>query len=158
MADVEKRNRYRYWSSNPKLIPHATTYLNQERWDDEWEEEIKPVKEDLPNTGPVIPQVKEPERHLPWEERMFNRLGRSYVFVSGGLPEMESLKTVKNDMMLLDVPAFREEINSGKMEIWQAGLELGNAFLDRLDMAYNRGLKERVKKLAFAERKFGKAS
>lgn len=152
LADVEKRNRLGGWSHNPKVIPHAVTYLNQERWDDDWQSELKPIKEDVPNSGPYIPPVRIPEQTLSWEERMFNRLGKNYIFLANGLPEVDGLKEIKRNMMLLDVPAFREETTSRT----EVALELANAFLSRLDAHYGKTLKERVKRLCLQERSFGK--
>lgn len=56
IADVEKRNRFKAWSPNARLIPHAATYLNQERFCDEWEAELASSTksdDDRPNTGVV---------------------------------------------------------------------------------------------------------
>lgn len=41
IADVEKRNRANAWSSDRTKIPHATTYLNQARYEDEWEPDLR---------------------------------------------------------------------------------------------------------------------
>lgn len=38
LQDLEKRKKYEGWTKDKgKYIPHPTTYLNQERWEDEYE-------------------------------------------------------------------------------------------------------------------------
>lgn len=141
MADVAKRNRFKAWSPDKKKIPHAQTYLNQERWADEWEDELKSERDNLPNTGPFLPPIREPEVQMPWEEKLLNRVGRSYILLARGLPEIQTFLNIKREIVATAVPAFREDLNDGLAERSDIAKDLVGLFLTRLDAAYQRKLK-----------------
>jgi hypothetical protein len=161
LADVEKRSRMNAWSSNPKLIPHATTYLNQERWDDEWEAELKAERsQDKPNTGAYVPPPRPDEPKLSWQEQMLNRLFRTYCLSAGGLGKFKDPKAVdaalkeKRHVLNIVVPAFNEDIESDRMDKQQAAYEIAEIFLKRLDQAYSKNLSPLILKRAQAAAKY----
>lgn len=145
IADVEKRNRMNAWPSNPKMVTHASTYLNQERWTDEWENELKAERnQDKPNSGAYIPPPREPERKIHWAERMMNRLWVNYCLIAGGLQDPGKAVQVKRTVMIEAVPAYEEDIEAERILPNTAAFEIGELFLTRLDHAYSRNLKPRV--------------
>lgn len=147
LADVEKRNRMNAWPSSPKLIPHAATYLNQERWADEWEDEIKAEKnEGKPNSGPYIPQPSELEIKIPWAERLLNRLYVFWQYAVMGVDDVAEALQIKQDMLTTDVPAYLEDVEAEKITKQQAAAELADVFLSRLDLHYHKMAKARVLK------------
>jgi hypothetical protein len=150
IADVEKRTRMRAWSGNRKLIPHASTYLNGERWSDEWEAELKAERDPTPGLGAYVPpEPKEPEREYSLAEVRINRAWRDYVFCSiryGGVPPEkinEALKE-KQDLLTNYAPAYRDDIEAGVISKARASFELVDLFLTRLDLIFERTLKDVV--------------
>jgi hypothetical protein len=145
IADVEKRTRFKAWSGNKRLIPHPATFLNGERWTDDWESELKVERDDLPNSGRYVPpEPKEPEREYSWEERMLNRIFINYCMVAGGLPDEAEGAVAEMKEILRDiVPAIREDIEAGT-ERSLAAVELADIFLRRLDLRYGLRLRKRV--------------
>lgn len=145
IADVEKRTRMRAWSGNKKLIPHAATFLNGERWEDDWQAELKVERDDLPNTGPVaMPEPKVPEREFTLPEVRINKAFRDWLFCAGGVDDVKPALREKADVMENCVPAFREDIDAGVMTRERASFEIVDLFLNRLDHAYGRSLRESV--------------
>jgi len=147
IADVGKRNRFKAWSNNPRLIPHAGTYLNQERWTDEWMGELKTKSDDLPNTGPYIPRVQEPEINMHWAEQMMNRAFKWYCFLHincGGMKEVDTALRIKRELMEKEIPEMDRGIESGQDVKVDVAKIICSLFLERLDLAYGTTLKNRV--------------
>lgn len=149
IADVEKRTRMRFWPANKKRIPHAATYLNQRRWEDEWVDEVG-TDTDKPNSGAYVPRPPAAEPALPWFESMLNRTFRDWMFVhfgrhGCGVPDAAAA-ALKEKRAVLDqvVPAFMEELDSGAMQRGEVAREIADAFLNRLDIAYQRNLRAAV--------------
>ena len=144
-ADVEKRKRNFAYSSNKKLIQLPASYLRARRWEDDWQDTLESSRkgDDLPNTGPVMPQVKAPEIEISWQERMLNRLFRSYLFTAMGLPEVATALNIKRETL-----AEAQELRDEPMPVQiRTTAEL---FVGRLDAAYGLDLKHRA--LQFAKR------
>jgi len=142
-ADVEKRKRNFAYSSNKKMIQLPASYLRARRWEDDWQDTLESSRkgDDLPNTGPFVPQAKEPEIEITWQERMLNRLFRSYLFTAMGLPEVATALNLKREALaesreLLDEP-LPVQVRT-----------LAELFVGRLDAAYGLDIKHRALKFA----------
>lgn len=150
IADVEKRTRMRAWSGNKRLIPHASTYLNGERWSDDWESELRVESDPTPGLGAYVPpEPKEPEREYSVAEIRINRAWRDYVFCSiryGGVGEdlIEKALAEKRDLLENFAPAYREDIEAGRITKQRASVEFVDLFLTRLDLLFGRNLKDVV--------------
>jgi hypothetical protein len=150
IADVEKRTRMRAWSGNKRLIPHAATYLNGERWTDEWEDELRVDSDPQPGLGRYIPpEPKEPEREVSLAERRINTAYRDYLFCSiryGGIPSelIDKALVEKRELMEKYVPVYREDVEAGVMSKARAFFELVDLFLTRMDILCGRKLKDVV--------------
>lgn len=145
-ADVDKRKRNFAYSSNKKLIQLPASYLRAQRWEDDWQATLDSSRkgDDLPNTGPLIPKVVEPEVNICWQERMLNRLFKSYVFTAMGLPEVKTALKLKRELMNNEVPELECEEYPVQAET------LAKLFVARMDSAY--GLHHKSQALQFARR------
>lgn len=150
VADIEKRTRQFAWSSNPKLIPHAATYLNAERWTDEWESEVKARADGLPS-NPVVIKPKDTTPELPWQEKMLNRVYFVYVRLAAGLPEVKSALKIKRSMLEKDWPFLAQDIEADPTQRATLAIEFATLFAARLDHQYGLSLKNRT--LAAARKK-----
>ena len=142
LADVRKRKRLGAYSSNKKLIQLPASYLRAARWDDSWEETLESSRkgdDERPNSG-VVNFTPTKLRDISWQERMFNRLFRSYCFVAGGLPESDTALKIKREMMRSDVPAMGDDEESVTT--------LAELFVSRLDHDYGLNLKHKALKFA----------
>lgn len=144
--NVNKRNRLRYWSRDVSKIPHAATFINQGRWEDEgWEDEIKTREDEKPNTG--LPEIKEPERPMLHPcAMMLNRLMLSYLRICGSFSDeqMETAKAIKADVNKTMQPVIDEEIANDPSQRKQIYSDTGVLFLDRLDKALGFEHKQRI--------------
>jgi hypothetical protein len=142
-ADVEKRKRNGAYSSNKKMIQLPASYLRARRWEDDWQDTLQSSRrgDDLPNTGPVMPQVKEPEIEISWQERMLNRLFRSYLFTAMGLPEVATALQLKREA-LTDAKELLDEPMPIQIRT------LAELYVGRLDAAYGLELKHRALQFA----------
>lgn len=92
-SDVEKRNRAHWWSSDPKKIPHAATYLNAARWEDEWEGDLQARREAQATSGrdPLnykTPVEEDASDNMRWYETVLGRAFFWYVVFNGeALPD-----------------------------------------------------------------------
>jgi hypothetical protein len=147
-SDVEKRKRNFAYSSNKKLIQLPASYLRARRWEDDWQSTLESSRkgDDLPNTGPYIPEVKEPEIEISWQERMLNRIFKSYVFTAMGLPEVATALNLKRECLAEADELLDEEI---PVQI----KTLAQLFVGRLDAAYGLDIKHRALRFARTERK-----
>lgn len=141
--DIEKRTRLKWWSTDPSKIPHPASWINAQRWYDEgWEDDIGKDPKKPPVTAMPKPLPDEPE--IAWQQRLFARLFRAYCLSSGGLPETVGAVKIKNQMMLVDVPAIDEDVVAKNMTVNQAALQLARLFLDRLDAHYGIKLADNI--------------
>lgn len=145
-ADVGKRNRAYAWSSNKKLVALPATYLRGARFEDDWQSTLESSRkgDDLPNTGPLIPQVTVPQIEISWQERMLNRLFRSYVFCAMGLPEVKTALKLKKKLLSDEAKVLEAEEYPVQAET------LAKLFVAGLDADY--GLHHKEQALQFARR------
>lgn len=141
-ADVAHDPAWQPDYKGKQFIPLTHTYLNGGRYDDD---PPKPRRA----MAHAIPEAKEPERDVSWEERMLNRLFVNYCCAASGLPdEAQAALEVRREIMREWVPAYREDIEAGTSDKQTVAIELAKMFLTRLDRAYEKQLKERVWRLA----------
>jgi len=136
-TEIEKRNRQQ---SHGKYIKDALRYLKGRGWEDDVEADQKDMLGNRP-----MPEAKEAEVELPWPERMFNRLFKSYVFGAMGLPDVTRALKVKHDMLANEVPVMLDDDSE---PLGQRAATLAELFLLRLDQAYGLSLKNRILRLA----------
>jgi len=113
VADVEKRNRMRFWHVDKAKIPMPTTFLNQRRWEDDWEDEVKTRGKETHATYRKMPEPSVDTGPLlsGWET-MTNRLMRNYLFKAGGLTDAQLtvFKRVKGRILGQMIPVIDEEL------------------------------------------------
>jgi hypothetical protein len=114
-ADVEKRNRQQGWG---KYVGQAISH--------------------------GMPEASEPERNITWQERLCNRLFKSYVLAAQGLPEVKTALSIKQHILNVEASAFDEDIQSGAETKVSAVETLAGLFVGRLDSAYDKRLKATV--------------
>lgn len=156
-VDVEKRKRLGAYNSNMRLIQLPGSYLRSGRWEDDWETTLASSRrgDDLPNT-PFIPKVQIPEREISWQERMFNRLFKSYIFTAMGLPEVKTALKIKHELLKNEVPALAEEVANGWETTVGESKTLAELFMCRMDLAYGLTLKHRALRFAKEGRQWDK--
>lgn len=151
VADAEKRKREGWWATHPLML--ALSYINGERWDDEWLEELereRRLNRQGPNTTPARQYTyKPPEEQVSIDpaERILNRVFRDYLFTYYGrynkaLPDAEKALEEKRSIMKEIVPALREDVAAGELEQSRANVEIVDTFLTRLDLAFGVNLRQ----------------
>lgn len=132
VADVRRRSQRNWWSSTPKLIAHASTYLNQRRFEDEWQADLEVRYEAVP----VAPRRRMEENpgagHDNWG-RGANRIALQWLR-KGHVKEIEPLVKIKNDTLAEMRTALAEETEAGRGR--EASLLLAEMILSRLDLHY----------------------
>ena len=146
--DVEKRNRRRWWSSDPKKIAHLSTYLNQRRWEDEWEGDLVARSEAPVSAGPREYKTAAPMPEMSRWKALANRLGMKWLRTTGGF----SYETDAENKMLM--ASFAEELNAvvrdGEQYLSQeedqkeAVMTFAELLLSRLDKRFNKSVTERM--------------
>jgi len=152
IGDIEKRTRLKFWPSDHSKIPHAATWLNQRRWDDEgWEDEIKtreyPPGKFVPSATEYKP-IEDTGPDLSQWEKILNRLWVKYVRAAGGImPEQvtQSLR-IKHGVLKEMEPVIAEELadDDSKEKRMEMVDMLANTFLLRLDLGLQMKLADRV--------------
>jgi hypothetical protein len=157
VQDVEKRTRYNFWPEDHTKIPHAATFINQRRWDDEWMEDLPKGSQQhggrkKSNSGfGSENRMTEPENNGPdlnkWQ-KCLNRMFMTYVRASKGLEDIGSCVKIKNDVLKETVKAFEEDIENGVTDTGQAATEMVLLMLTRLDQHTGLSLRHKVMKEA----------
>lgn len=153
IADTEKRNRLRFWAADKSKIPMPTTFLNQHRWEDEWEDEVKTRGRETMATytkmSEPTPVVETGHGNGHWMS-MLNRLMVNYRFKLGVncTPAMHNqLLKVKNEVHTELIAAVNEEIgiaeDKPKAKTEMAWL-MAETMLARLDMLTGKSLKSQI--------------
>lgn len=132
LADVQKRTRMSWWSSEPKKIAHCATYLNQHRFEDEWLDDFK-IRHEASPQAPSRTTYEEPEVQLGFFQRAANRLAFVWLTCAGGVECVEALTEIK-----------RTTLREVRGVVHDEPAVLAELLLDRLDKAYGRGLKDQV--------------
>ncbi len=149
LADVQKRNRYKAWSTNKKLIPLPATYLRGARFEDDWFstfESSQKSDDDRPNSGLVNYVSPDPGYECTKWQSLANRWFLRWRRASGGLADDE-LKTgvkIKNEVVTELSAGLDEELmlNDGDRETQiDTCWTFLNVMIDRLDADLNRNLK-----------------
>lgn len=150
VQDIEKRTRFKYWSTDHEKIPHAATWLNARRWEDEgWMEEIEkrevkrgefkpaPLKyKPIEDTGPQLSE---------WE-RLLNVFWVKYVrHARGVMPEQVSQALrIKHALLKEMVPAITEEIETDPEQRGEMIEMIVKTFLKRLDLGLQLNVSDKV--------------
>ncbi|TFG82814.1 MAG: hypothetical protein E4G74_02125 [Erysipelotrichales bacterium] len=153
VADLEKRTRLKWWPFDTTKIPHAATWISQQRYLDEgWQDEIKTRGQDKAGHVPIdpkyVPRVDTGHKQGHWMS-MLNRLGRNYMLRAGGLPDamIKALVTSKNETHTELLPIVNEEINAAADKP-KAKNDMAFMFADtlltRFDMLTGRQLKSSI--------------
>lgn len=151
IQDVEKRTRLKWWPKDTTKIPHASTWINQARWEDEgWEDDIKTGADRPTNTGrpKFTPRIEDDYGLNSWQT-MQNRLMRSYILTHGHLTEaaLKILVETKNDTYAEMKAAIREEMEMAidqKKARGEMAYLLADTMLSRFDNITGKSLKHRV--------------
>jgi hypothetical protein len=144
--DVRKRNRMKAWPDDRTKIPMASTYLNQWRWEDEWESEIKNhTVASKPTASTYVDDAPE----LTAGEMMCNRLMRDYIMLCQGMKddEISSAIAVKSKTISEFEPAILEDIDQAedkKAARRQGYFDLAKLFVRRLDIELGRNFTHRL--------------
>lgn len=132
IADVQRRTKRNWWSSTPKLIAHASTYLNQRRFEDEWEADLEVRYEALP-TAPKRQYEENPGAgHDNWG-RGANRIALLWLR-QGHVERIEDLVKIKNDTLKEMKSGLIEETEAGNGR--EASILLADLILTRLDLKF----------------------
>jgi len=155
IADTEKRNRMRFWAADKSKIPMPTTFLNQHRWEDEWEDEVKTRGRETMATHTrhsekeYEPQAETGHGNGHWMS-MLNRLLMNYRLKLGTncTDAMNNqLLKVKNEVHTELIAAVNEEIgiaeDKPKAKTEMAWL-MAETMLARLDMLTGKSLKSQI--------------
>lgn len=149
IGDIEKRTRLKFWPKDHTKIPHAATWINQRRWEDEgWEAEVESRE---PKRGEFKPSQREykpidtgPDMSL-WE-CLVNRMLLNYIRAACGLrPEQlkQALRT-KRDVLAELAAAADEEVAADPEKRGEMLVMIADTLLLRLDMDCGLALRHRV--------------
>jgi hypothetical protein len=148
VQDLEKRTRFKYWSTDHEKIPHAQTWLNARRWEDEgWQDEIKSRE---PKRGEHKPSpvhykpIEDTGPQLSEWERVLNVFWLKYVrHAKGIMPEQvtQALR-IKHAVLKETESAIIEEIENDPDKRGEMVEMIVKLFLSRLDL----GLQMKVSK------------
>ena len=150
--DVEKRNRAHWWSSDPRKIPHAATYLNAARWEDEWEADLIARREAGPTAAPREYKPVDTGIHMSKWQALGNRLGMKWMRCTGGFSfenehenEMQCqafadvIKSVVSDAeQYLDEEYAAAVLEKDTRKAQETVLTFSELLLSRLDKHYGR--------------------
>jgi hypothetical protein len=150
IGDIEKRTRLNFWPTDHSKIPHAATWLNQRRWDDEgWEDEIKSREHPRGKFVPSVRDYKPTEDDGPqlsqWE-RLLNVMWLKYIRTAGGITHdqiRQSLK-IKHGVLNETEPAIADELENNpdaRNEMCEMIVKL---FFTRLDLGLQLKIAARV--------------
>lgn len=150
ITDLEKRTRLRFWAADQSKIPMATTFINQHRWDDEWEPEVKTRgRETMATYTKPVEKPIEDEYDVGSWMRVCNRLLRNYLLKAGGFTEsmLKQVVKIKNDTHKELLPAINEEIAAADDKQRARGemaYMLAETLLSRVDMITGKALKPAI--------------
>jgi len=150
IQDLEKRTRLKYWNTDHEKIPHAMTWLNARRWEDEgWIEEIdrrEPKRGETKTPTINYKPIEDTGPQLSQWERVLNVMWLKYVrHARGMMPEQvsQSLR-IKHSLLKEMVPAIEEEIENDPEQRGEMVEMLVKTFLKRLDLGLQLNVSEKV--------------
>lgn len=146
--DVEKRTRMKFWPHDQSKIPMAATFLNQHRWEDEWELELRTREQAKSGFVPKQPDYQPPDdtpQMSPFESSM-NRYGLKYIRHSGGMRPEQIKQLVKTKRAVLAelMPVIDEEVERDPSMRGEMHETLIRTFLHRLDLDLNLSIYRNV--------------
>ena len=143
-VDVEKRNRAHWWSSDPRKIPHAATYLNAGRWEDEWEADLVARREAQPVAAPNYAPREDTAAPMSRWKALANRIALKWLRNAGGVSDTAALeRTVR------ECAAEAERYLDGEDD---GPMTLAEMVLGRLDYEYGTNHKHRMLRYAHHQR------
>lgn len=147
--DVKKRNRMKAWPADKSKIPNASTYLNQWRWEDEWEEDLPNHTTDRAAKKTYSSAKVDDAPDLSHAEMMCNRLMRDYMMLTTGMTEAEvqSAIKVKRGTLKEMESVIQEDIDAAedkKVARREAYFDLAKLFVRRLDIELGRNFTHRL--------------
>lgn len=150
IGDIEKRTRLKFWPTDHSKIPHAATWLNQRRWDDEgWEDEIATREHPRGKFVPSAPRyepITDTEPTVPEWERLLNKFWVLYVRHAGGIPKEHVAQALRIKHTILNEmePVIAEELAADESKRTEMTEMLVNTFLLRLDLGLQLKIRNRV--------------
>lgn len=150
VQDIEKRTRFKYWSTDHEKIPHAATWLNARRWEDEgWMEEIdkrEPKRGEIKSRPIQYKPTEDTGPQLSEWERLLNVFWIKYVRQANGvLPEQvtQALR-IKHAVLKETEAAINEEVESDPGKRGEMVEMIVKLFLKRLDLGLQLNISEKV--------------
>jgi hypothetical protein len=148
-TDVEKRNRMHWWSGDPRKIPHAATYLNAHRFEDEWEEDLIARREAMPSSAPRDYKPVDTPKVGRWKA-LGNRIGMKWLRTVGGLGDSSMpLFVTELNSCVSDAEAYLDDDEDQA----DAALTFAELLLSRLDQKFGRSVGPRMLSNAKAKRR-----
>lgn len=150
IQDLEKRTRFKYWSTDVEKIPHAMTWLNARRWEDEgWMEEInsrETKRGEFKSSPTFYKPIEDTGPQLSEWERMLNVFWIRYVRQANGvMPEQvaQALR-IKHAVLKECEPAIVEEIENNPDKRGEMVEMIVKLFLKRLDLGLQLNISHKV--------------
>lgn len=147
IGDIDKRTRLFFWPKDRTKIPHATTWINQMRWEDTgWEDEIETRKEDPRSLPRPYKPIEDTGPDLSDWEKLLNRFWVRYCRTCGGMmPEQvaQSLR-IKRAVLKEMEPVIAEELENDPSQRKEMTEMIVKTFLHRLDLGLQMKIRNRV--------------
>ena len=149
IGDVEKRTRLKFWPKDRTKIPHAATWINQRRWDDEgWEAEVESREPKRGEFRPSDLQYKpfDTGPDMPLWECALNRVMLKYIRAACGLRPEQLKQAIRTKREVLDEMSAvaDEEVAADPSKVGEMAVMLADTFLLRVDMDCGLSLRHRV--------------
>lgn len=148
--DLEKRTRFKFWPKDHEKIPHAATWLNARRWEDEgWMEEIatrEPKRGEFKPAPVHYKPIEDTGPNISEWERILNVFWLKYVrHAKGMMPEQvtQSLR-IKRTVLKECESAIIEEIESDPDKRGEMVEMIVKLFLNRLDLGLQLNVSQKV--------------
>lgn len=150
IQDLEKRTRFKYWSTDIEKIPHAATWLNARRWEDEgWMEEIakrEPKRGEFKSAPIHYKPIEDTGPQFSDWERVLNVMWVKYVrHARGMMPEQvaQALR-IKHSVLKECELAIVEEIENDPDKRGEMVEMIVKLFLSRLDLGLQMNISQKV--------------
>jgi hypothetical protein len=134
--DVEKRSRAHWWSSDPRKIPHAATYLNAHRFEDEWQEDLVARREAQPTAAPNYRPREDTAAPMSRWKALANRIALKWLKSANGVSDTAALERTVRECAE-EAERYLDGEDDGPMT-------LAEMILGRLDYEYGKNFKHRM--------------
>lgn len=131
---IDRMNRAQAWG---KYIRNMATWINAKGWEDD-------VSFPRARAAPEAPQAAEPERPLPWYDRVLGRVWLSWCLRAGGVSDATAAIRERDELRKREVPQFTRELEAGNMSKSECAWDLAGLYANRLDRAYGKNLRHSV--------------